>query len=76
MKRTANLSTAAQDDYKGDRKALSYLGTYNFNLDSFALIIISDIFFRNIHTFHLNKTFLSNITFFFTVEVQKEHYTI
>jgi vitamin B12 transporter len=34
MKRTANLSTGKQDDYKGDRKALSYLGAYNFDLDS------------------------------------------
>ena len=34
MKRTANLSTGVQDDYKGDRKALSYLATYNFDLDS------------------------------------------
>jgi vitamin B12 transporter len=34
IKRTYNLATDAQDDYKGDRKSLTYLGSYNFDLDS------------------------------------------
>ena len=38
MKRSANLATDAQDDYKGDRKALGYLGSYNFDLDSSVII--------------------------------------
>jgi len=45
MKRTANLSTGKQDDYKGDRKALSYLGTYNFDLDS-SIILGADTSFE------------------------------
>jgi vitamin B12 transporter len=38
MKRSANVATDAQDDYKGDRKALGYLGSYNFDLDSSVII--------------------------------------
>ena len=34
VKRTANLYTDAQDDYKGSRKSLTYFGNYNFDLDS------------------------------------------
>jgi vitamin B12 transporter len=45
MKRTANLSTGKQDDYKGDRKALSYLGTYNFDSDS-SIILGADTSFE------------------------------
>ena len=45
MKRTANLSTGKQDDYKGDRKALSYLGAYNFDLDS-GIILGADTSFE------------------------------
>ncbi len=48
MKRTANLSTGAQDDYKGDRKALSYLGTYNFDLDS-SVILGADTSFETMN---------------------------
>jgi len=32
--RTYNLYTDVQDDYKGDRKSLTYFGNYNFDLDS------------------------------------------
>jgi vitamin B12 transporter len=46
MKRTANLSTGLQDDYKGDRKALSYLGAYNFDLDS-SIILGADTSFES-----------------------------
>ena len=46
MKRSANLSTGLQDDYKGDRKALSYLGTYNFDLDS-SIILGADTSFES-----------------------------
>jgi vitamin B12 transporter len=46
MKRTQNLSTGLQDDYKGDRKALSYLGTYNFDLDS-SIILGADTSFES-----------------------------
>ena len=56
MKRTANLSTAAQDDYKGDRKALSYLGTYNFNLDS-SITIGADTSFETAN-YKSNTSFL------------------
>ena len=45
MKRSANLATDAQDDYKGDRKALSYLGSYNFDLDS-SLTFGADVAFE------------------------------
>ena len=34
VERTANEYTDAQDDYKGSRKSLTYLGNYNFDLDS------------------------------------------
>ena len=56
MKRTANLSTDAQDDYKGDRKALSYLGTYNFNLDS-SITIGADTSFETAN-YKSNTSFL------------------
>ena len=32
--RTYNLYTDGQDDFKGDRKSLTYFGNYNFDLDS------------------------------------------
>ena len=48
MKRTANLATDEQDDYKGDRKALSYLGTYNFDLDS-SVILGADVAFETMN---------------------------
>tara|TARA_Y100000590_G_scaffold18275_1_gene21785 strand:+ start:49833 stop:51779 length:1947 start_codon:yes stop_codon:yes gene_type:complete len=34
IKRTYNRYTDVQDDYKGDRKSLTYFGNYNFDLDS------------------------------------------
>jgi vitamin B12 transporter len=48
MKRTSNVATDAQDDYKGDRKALGYLGTYNFDLDS-SIIIGADVAFETMN---------------------------
>jgi len=33
IKRTYNRYTDVQDDYKGDRKSLTYLGNYNIDLD-------------------------------------------
>ena len=34
IERTYNLYTDVQDDFKGDRKSLTYFGNYNFNLDN------------------------------------------
>jgi len=48
MNRTANVGTGAQDDFKGDRKALSYLGSYNFDLDS-SVILGADVAFETMN---------------------------
>jgi len=48
MKRTANVATDAQDDYKGDRKSLGYLGSYNFDLDS-SVILGADVAFETMN---------------------------